>query len=67
MRNDLGTVGAFRKADLRAAVNAMDAWMDGNAAAINQAIPQPARSAMTARQKSLLLTAVVRARLRAGA
>lgn len=35
------------KADLRAAVDAMDVYIGANAAAINQAFPQPARSALT--------------------
>ena len=47
------------KADLRAAVNAVDAWVDANAAVFNLAIPQPARSALTAKQKADLLRYVV--------
>lgn len=50
------------KADLRAAVDALDTWLDANAATINQAIPQPARGALTASQKARLLTMVVTAR-----
>jgi len=50
------------KADLRAAVNAADAWIDANAAAYNSALPQPARGALTTEQKAVLLaiTALVR-------
>lgn len=54
-----GTFGALSKADLRAAVNALDAFLDTNAATINAAIPQPARGALTTRQKALLLMYVV--------
>ena len=55
-------VATVNKPDLRAAVNAIDAWVDANAASFNQAIPQPARSALTARQKAWLLTLVIRKR-----
>jgi hypothetical protein len=46
------------KADLRAAVDAIDAWLDANATALNTAIPQPARGALTAAQKARLLAMV---------
>lgn len=54
--------GAVTKADLRAAIDAIDAWVDANAASFNSAIPLPARTALTARQKVALLTWVVRRR-----
>lgn len=47
------------KAELRAAVDAADSWIDSNAAAFNTALPQPARGAMSLKQKSLLLSYVV--------
>jgi hypothetical protein len=50
------------KADLRAAVDAIDQWADDNAAAFNVAIPLPARTALTAKQKAQLLFYVVRRR-----
>lgn len=50
---------SLTKVDLRAAVDAIDVWVDANAAAFNAAIPQPARSALTARQKAELLFYVV--------
>ena len=55
------------KADLRAAVNAIDTWLNDNAAAANAAIPQPARGALSATQKALLLTHVIRKRYVKGA
>jgi hypothetical protein len=55
------------KADLRAAVNAIDGWIDSNAAALNAVIPQPARSALTTSQKAQLLTLVVARRYIEGA
>ncbi len=58
MRDALGTL-PLSKADLRAAVNAIDDWCDTNAAAFNTAIPQPARAALSARQKAALLMIVV--------
>ena len=50
------------KADLRAAINAIDTWVSDNAAAFNSAIPQPARGALTAKMKAELLLYVVRRR-----
>lgn len=59
MRENEETVGAITKADLRACINALDQFLSDNAATINSAIPQPARSVLTTRQKALALTAVV--------
>lgn len=50
---------SITKVDLRAAVNALDDFMETNAAAINTAIPQPARGALSAAQKARLLSYVV--------
>lgn len=50
------------KADLRAAVDAIDGWIDANAASFNTAIPQPARGALSAKEKANLLVYVVRKR-----
>lgn len=50
---------ALTKGDLRAAYNALDVYLNDNASAINTAIPQPARAALSAAQKALLLMAVV--------
>lgn len=46
------------KPDLRAAVDALDAFLDANASALNNAIPQPARSTLTTPQKARLLAFV---------
>ena len=46
------------KADARAAVDALDNWVDGNAAALNTALPQPFRGAATTEQKALLMAYV---------
>lgn len=58
MRNGQGDLG-ITKADLRAAVDAIDTWMETNTTSFNTAIPQPARSAMSTHQKAALLKAVV--------
>lgn len=50
------------KAELRAAVDAIDGWVDANAASFNAAIPQPARGALSTKEKSSLLVYVVRKR-----
>ena len=55
-------LGALTKADLRAAVNAADAWADANATSYNTALPQPARGVLTAKQKNYLLEYVLRKR-----
>lgn len=47
------------KPELRAAVNALDTWLNDNAAAANAALPQPARGALTAEQKAALLSYVI--------
>jgi hypothetical protein len=50
---DLGPL-SVSKADLRAAVNATDAWIEANGAAFNSAIPQPARGSLSTEQKTAL-------------
>lgn len=65
-RTETGAFGAILKADLRAAVNAIDQWVSDNAAAFNTAIPQPARAKLTASQKARLLAAVVLKRYQKG-
>lgn len=58
MREAIGTI-SISKADLRAAINAIDVWADDNASEFNLAIPQPARGSLTAKQKAWLLMAVI--------
>lgn len=53
MRRNLDNCG-FTKAELRAAVDATDSWIDSNAAAFNSALPTAFRTAATAAQKTLL-------------
>ena len=50
------------KPDLRAAINAVDDWVNDNAAAFNAALPVAARTALTTSQKAELLLFVVRRR-----
>lgn len=51
--------GNLTKADLRAAVDAIDSWIDSNAVSFNTAIPQPARGALSAKQKAALMMLVI--------
>jgi hypothetical protein len=51
--------GVLTKADLRAAVDGLDTFLDANAASINSAIPQPARAELTTEQKARLLALIV--------
>lgn len=55
------------KPDLRAAVDAIDNWVESNKTAFNAAIPQPARAALTAPQKAALFMYVVGKRFDKGA
>ncbi len=50
------------KADLRAAVDAIDQWVEDNQVGFNSAIPTPARTALSAKQKVQLLFYVVKRR-----
>jgi len=54
--------GAIGKADLQAAVDAVDDWVETNAVAYNLALPLAFRTAATAAQKALLLTYVLERR-----
>ena len=51
------------KADLLAAVAALDQFLETNRTAVNSAIPQPARAALTTNQKIRLLKFVLDLRL----
>lgn len=62
LRDAKGETIATLKADVLAAVHALDDWLDSNAAAINAAIPQPARGTLTTKQKARILAAVIRQR-----
>jgi hypothetical protein len=54
------------KADLRAAVDAADSWVDSNAVSFNSALPLPARTTLTTAQKARMLALIVRRRFDAG-
>ncbi len=60
------TFAGVTKADIRAAVNAVDDWVVANAAAFNSAIPLPARTALTTAQKAYLLQFVTSKRYQTG-
>ena len=57
-------VAGLTKPDLRAAVNAIDDWLDLNAPALNLAIPLPARTALTGQQKLDLILRVLQRRVK---
>jgi hypothetical protein len=50
------------KADLRAAVNAIDDFLEANAVAINNTLPAAAKAGLSVAQKARLLSYVVRKR-----
>ena len=53
---------ALSKPELLAAVDAIDDWVNDNQTAFNNALPEPAKSDLTATQKAALLMYVVRKR-----
>lgn len=55
--------GNLLKADLRAAVDGIDQWIEDNQASLNQAIPLPARTELTAKQKFDIFKLIVHERL----
>jgi hypothetical protein len=55
---ETGAKADFDVIAIRAAVDALDAWIDSNAAAINAALPLPFRTAASLQQKALLLAHV---------
>lgn len=52
------------KIDLLNAVNALDNWFDDNSTAINLAIPQPVRGALSLQQKLDLVLKVLQKRVK---
>jgi dihydrodipicolinate synthase/N-acetylneuraminate lyase len=62
LSNERAVIAGVTKQDLRAALDAADAWVEANAASYNTALPQPARAALSARQKNYLLEYVLRKR-----
>jgi hypothetical protein len=53
MRDQVESCG-FTRVDLRAAVDATDAWIDGNQASYNSALPAAFRTTASLGQKTLL-------------
>lgn len=62
--NGIGEITGLTKADVRAAFDALDAFLETNQNAVNQAIPEPARTNLTTRQKAWLLQLVIERRYR---
>jgi hypothetical protein len=61
------TLAGVTKADIQAAIAAVDDWVVNNAASFNGALPLAARQGLTAAQKARLLLYVVRRRFETGA
>jgi hypothetical protein len=57
---------SIEKADVRAAIAALDNFLENNRAAINNSIPEPAKSSLTVQQKIGLLAFVLMRRLEDG-
>jgi len=55
--------GNLLKADIRAAIDAIDGWIEANQASFNQAIPLPARTELTAKQKVDIFKLIVSERV----
>lgn len=56
-------LASLSKADLQAAMNATDTWIDDNQVSYNNALPEPAKTELTQSQKTLLFCAVALARV----
>ena len=56
-------VAGLTKAELQAAVDATDVWIDANQVGYNAALPEAARTNLTTAQKTLLFCAVAMARV----
>lgn len=54
----VGFPGSMTKAEIKAAVDAVDDWADANATSYNNALPQPFRGAANAAQKNMVLAYV---------
>ena len=57
---------SLSRAELRAAIAAIDAWVDANQASFVAAIPQPARSATSVQEKVQMMFFVLRRRYEMG-
>lgn len=62
MMSDNTEACSITKADLRAAVNALDDFLEANATAINNTLPAAAKAGLSLAQKARLLSYVVRRR-----
>lgn len=51
----MGDIATLTTADIKAAAQALDTWLDDNAATINSILPQPFRGTATPGQKALIL------------
>ena len=57
------TLGGVNKTQLRAAVDATDAWIEANQTSYNNALPNPFKTQATLVQKTLVFCAVALARV----
>jgi hypothetical protein len=62
LMTDNTEVCSITKTDLRAAVNAIDDFLEANATAINNTLPAAAKAGLSVAQKARLLSYVVRKR-----
>lgn len=60
-------LGAVTKADIQAAIAAVDDWVENNKVSFNNALPTAAKNALSTAQKAKLLLYVVRRRYEVGA
>ena len=67
--SELSAVGGtydLLKAEVRAAIDAVDDWVDANLSSFNTALPIAARTALSSSQKARLLLFIVEKRFIAG-
>lgn len=58
----VGTHGPISKQQIRAALDAVDDWVNANQASFQAALPSPANAVLTKQQKAALLVYVVEKR-----
>ena len=58
--------GGLTKVQHRAVIDALDTWLNDNAASANSAIPQPQRGILTNAEKAAYLVAIIRQRYLSG-
>jgi hypothetical protein len=66
MMQDKEIIGNLTRAQVQAAVDAADTWANDNASAYNAALPLPARTTLSSKQKAAILVHILNRRYELG-